>query len=317
MTCNFARSSAAVPHNTMQRAWGLIVRDAFFTRVDGTEFDWKCKCNIVRKQSGSGYTNLVSHVRDKHPENLQTLRSDSEQPASTTTSLSTPLSFLYGKRAEQLFGWIDLVVSGLLPFSVVSNSTYRKHVRYEGINRETLGKYMRNLTFRVEAKIKEELPSQFAIFIDGWSAGDTHYVACFASYFREVANGYTLAVLGFSPLEDEASQSAKHHYEYIEFVLSLFERSFDNVVAVIGDNCTCNKSLANLIGCPLLGCSSHRFNLCVMDFIRESSNVIEKVNGLMRKLRYPIAAAKLRQHTYLRAKCQNTTRWSSTSAMLN
>ncbi len=37
----------------------------------------------------------------------------------------------------------------------------------------------------------------------------------------------------------------------------------------------------------------------------------------MRKLRYPIAAAKLRQHTHLRAKIHNVTRWSCTLAMLD
>ncbi len=37
---------------------------------------------------------------------------------------------------------------------------------------------------------------------------------------------------------------------------------------------------------------------------------------MMRKLRYPIPAAQQRAYTPLRAKCNNPTRCSSTSAML-
>ena len=244
--------------------------------MDGTEFDWKCKCNTVRKQSGSGYKNLVSNVREKHPEDLLALRNEPQHPSSTASSLSTPVSFIYGKRAEQLYGWIDFFVSGLQPFSIVSNAPYRKHTRYEEINREILGKYMRMLTVRDQEKIGQELPSQFAIVFDGCSAGDTHYVACFASYHAANNNVFSLRLLGFSPLEEESIQSAKCHYDYLEF---------ENVIAVVGENCSCYRSLANLIGCPLLGCCSHRFHFCVQDFIRESKAVIEKVNNIMRKLR--------------------------------
>lgn len=38
---------------------------------------------------------------------------------------------------------------------------------------------------------------------------------------------------------------------------------------------------------------------------------------LMKKLTFPVTAAKLRYHTHLRAKCSNVTRWSSTAAMIS
>ena len=35
------------------------------------------------------------------------------------------------------------------------------------------------------------------------------------------------------------------------------------------------------------------------------------------KLKNPLPAAQLREHTHLKAKCDNTTRWSSTAAILD
>ena len=62
------------------------------------------------------------------------------------------------------------------------------------------------------------------------------------------------------------------------------------MVAIPGNNYSCNKSVANLIDSLLLGCSSPCSNLCVKDCIPDARTVIEKLNVPMRKLRYPILA---------------------------
>lgn len=44
--------------------------------------------------------------------------------------------------------------------------------------------------------------------------------------------------------------------------------------------------------------------------------LLHSVRAVMKTLGYPIAAAKLRKHTHLRAKCNNVTSWSSNAIML-
>ncbi len=100
-------------------------------------------------------------------------------------------------------------------------------------------------------------------------------------------------------------------------MLDPFGKLYENVVALLGDSCSTNRSFAEKFQKPSIGCASHRFNLCVQDMINPSKKVIQKVNGLMKKLKNPIPAAKLRKNTLLRAKCNNATRWSSTAAMLH
>lgn len=96
--------------------------------------------------------------------------------------------------------------------------------------------------------------------------------------------------------------------QFLEFVLEVYDLTWESVVALIGDNCNTNKALANRIEKQLIGCASRRYN--VVD------NHIETVNEIMKKLKTLNAAAKLRKRTPLRARTRNETRWSSTFEML-
>ncbi|KAG6611757.1 RWD domain-containing protein 3 [Phytophthora cinnamomi] len=90
----------------------------------------------------------------------------------------------------------------------------------------------------------------------------------------------------------------------------------DMIQFIVADNCNTNRSIATKLGVPLVGCASHRFNLAVKKFLTEHEPLLQKVNSLMDQLRHPNNAAELRNHTPLRAKKRNATRWSSTYAML-
>ena len=52
---------------------GKGIRDALFTKHPTIPDIWNCRCGKSRKQMGSGYSNLMSHVRDKHPETYKKL----------------------------------------------------------------------------------------------------------------------------------------------------------------------------------------------------------------------------------------------------
>lgn len=140
------------------------------------------------------------------------------------------------------------------------------------------------------------LPSKFAIVFDGWSLHDTHIAAIFVTFPSDKKNSYSLVLLSFSPIEDETSQDAASHLDYLNWGLDLYEKSLSNVTVVIGDNCTTNLLFTTIADTHFVGCTSHCFNLAVQDIHSEWSNCIKKVHDLMKKLRIPIRAVKLRKN---------------------
>lgn len=116
--------------------------------------------------------------------------------------------------------------------------------------------------------------------------------------------------------EPDDQLNADGHLTAIKRFLSFFGKSVSGCLFLVGDNCAVNKRLADLLGVPLVGCTSHRLNLAVRDFLEPSEDDLEAVQQLMRKLRTLKQAAKLRTKTPLRAVLRQDTRWSSTFSML-
>ena len=161
------------------------------------------------------------------------------------------------------------------------------------------------------------LPSKFALIFDGWDAGDTHFLAIFASFMYE---GFRKQVLlSFSPCLDESSQTADEHLKLLESALEYYNKSLKNVCALIGDNCATNKRLASLCGIPLVGCFSHILNLAVKKYYFEvpaRKQLISKVSNLIGILKTIKGAAFLRRHADVKAIGKNETRWTSSYDML-
>ena len=298
---------------------GKTVRDAFFTQDGDDPKKWKCRCGKTRTVEGTGYTNFVTHAQLHHAEayaELERTESCAEISAgSGRNAVGTNLFF--PKKAVQIHGVLEFVVSGLFPFHILNKTNVMRHVRYEKIDVKTLKKYMDLVTKSVERKISSLIPKKFALVFDGWTAGSEHYVAVFAVFPSDCKDGFKSCLLAFSTFDDGSTQSATAHVEFLDFVLEVFGQDMNNVVALIADNCNTNRLIAEILDKPLLGCNSHRFNIAVVEFMSCHNGLINKISILMSKLRFPVAAAKLRKHTELRALGANRTRWSSTFVMLN
>lgn len=78
-------------------------------------------------------------------------------------------------------------------------------------------------------------------------------------------------------MEKEDAQSSVEHYKLFQFVLNLFEKSFDNVVAVAEDNCAVKRSIYRPLDSVFIGCTSHSFNLTVKYMIEEHSQTVGSV----------------------------------------
>lgn len=102
-------------------------------------------------------------------------------------------------------------------------------------------------------------------------------------------------------MESEDRLDAKEHYRFAIFVLSVFNKSFENVVAFVGDKCSTNKAFEKLPGCDFIGCSPQWFNLVVRNVIKEDHEIVDSVRKLVEKLKNLIPSAKHRDSKYFTA----------------
>lgn len=88
----------------------------------------------------------------------------------------------------------------------------------------------------VQNKIGKLLPKIFALVLDGWSVGSTHYLSLFASFGSDKSDGYYTRLFSFSPEEDETTMGSEEHKNVLEYFLGIYGKEWLNVVAIIGDN---------------------------------------------------------------------------------
>lgn len=74
-------------------------------------------------------------------------------------------------------------------------------------------------------------------------------------------------VVALSSIAKEKALGAQEHLELTRFVTLLFGKSMNNTVALIGDNCSTNKTFAMMLGCVSIGCASCRWNVAVRDIL--------------------------------------------------
>jgi hypothetical protein len=173
---------------------------------------------------------------------------------------------------------MEQVVLENLPFSFVDKAVNRRNSRLNPISSKGLKDAISVVTKKVEEHISRILPNKFALVFDGWSSGDTHFVAVLVSFIeKEVKKLYLLAI---SPMQDETSQSAAEHKAFLLSTLATYGKSLSNVCAFIGDNCSTNQALATSCSVPLIGCFSHVLNLAVKNIMLADDEVkviIDKV----------------------------------------
>ncbi len=276
---------------------------------DSTVTKFKCQCGIQRTQNlKKGYQNLISHIKEQHPNWEEIIQSKNSKDNSKLTQFVS-------KKASTIFSWLEWITLCNLPFLFVENPFTRKYSKLDQISVQSLMKYLKILTVEVEKKISEELPKSFGLIFDGWSEGNRHFVAVFACYHMD---GQTMTpLLAIAPLFDEENYDAASHKAYIGDVLELFGKDVNHVLFLVGDNAPVNKSLADLLGVPFIGCASHRLNLACKSYLEPFESILIKIHNLMKTLGTLKQAGKLRKKTNLEPVRRNVTRWSSTFQMVS
>lgn len=77
--------------------------------------------------------------------------------------------------------------------------------------------------------------------------------------------------------------TADEHISFVRFALSVFRKGMNNMIALIGDNCSANQSICTKVATPLIGWASHRIQLAVQDILKQGHDVVSVVHRLMLK----------------------------------
>lgn len=267
----------------------------------------KCKlCFKTVKTNGSGgVTNLLSHISRRH--NIQLVSKE-------LASLDSPTN----DTALTWMEWSKFIIKKSMPFSILDDTDFKEKMNINSMSSKTFKKYMLKIRDLMQEKIAIALPTEFGLVLDGWSdSNKRHYTGLYAIYFQE--NETCSSLLQFSPFTDETNFSAENFREFITSTLSRYGKNTNNILFIVGDNCSTMKKLSDTLNCQFIGCHSHRLNLAVNDYIKENNlrdNVIQKVNEIMTTLKSAKLRGRLSQMTEMAPITHNVTRWSSKFTML-
>lgn len=224
---------------------------------------YKCQCGVERYVKGSGYTNIMQHIKKEHPDYLKITR---DALNSTGQKLITSL---FSNRGANMFEWMKYIIRNYYPCSHIDDRENQKLMKLMPITGRTLKKYIYDTTKEVEKAIANVLPDYFGIVMDAWSNGSTHYIAIFASF--EVDGKLEMVMLAMTPPFDEESFDAQTQYDLIGDTLHIYKKNKDNIAYLVADNAAVNVKTAGptLLDVPFIGCASHKWNLAVQNEMKK------------------------------------------------
>jgi hypothetical protein len=93
-------------------------------------------------------------------------------------------------------------------------------------------------------------------------------------------------MLSMKPLLVDSIQGmrAPDHLNHVEKVLESYgTKTFDNIVCLVGDNCSVNQCMARILDVSPIGCASHKFNLAVCQWILQQAELTPIVKKYVAK----------------------------------
>ncbi|KAG3067761.1 hypothetical protein PI124_g16831 [Phytophthora idaei] len=151
-----------------------------------------CKaCGKCHKHSnGTGYTNLVSHVRSGHP-NFEV-----DMTNASAAATGTLVSWV-SQKASNRYAWLRWIVMFNRPLSFYESEFTRQYTNLPAVAVDTLRVNMESVARAVEKVIGTEMPKKFGLILDGWSYGTEHFLAVYGCY--ETSDGPQYPLLSMAP----------------------------------------------------------------------------------------------------------------------
>ncbi|ETO79092.1 hypothetical protein F444_06132 [Phytophthora nicotianae P1976] len=168
----------------------------FFFAVD-TDHYFVCNyCSARRKQlPSSGYANMISHLKDKHPGYVEDYTSHQSRQA----GLLRTFGFV-NPTASNMYRWIEWVVTRNMPLSEVDDPLTRGMSKLQPVCSKMPKRYMTLLVDAVEAKITAEMSGQYGYMYDASTFYLENYVALYAVYWYDEQMRQVL--LAIAPMEE-------------------------------------------------------------------------------------------------------------------
>ena len=176
-----------------------------FFDLDGATYEHACRYEDCKKKnkkvlantSKHGYANLLSHLRNHHPDYMDDY-THRLQPGRRNALLQ----FVTVKKseAENLLGWFTLVLEKNMPLNFIDDPDWRRHLKLEAIS----SKYFKSVGFRlvrvVERIIGTDLLKCHGVWLafDGWGKridGSSYFAIIGVSDFGVDASGNRLSPL--------------------------------------------------------------------------------------------------------------------------
>lgn len=207
--------------------------------------------------------------------------------------------------------WFTVYARLQLPKKVMFAATF------DTVN--TFKAYLECLTRRAEGNIASIIPGRRSVCLGVWWTNNTQgsllHRVFVVSFCMQNGISYTMFSV-LSPLEDEEHYCDVSHAEFLSFLWSIYNNRMENLMCIVGDNCSGNQSISIILSTPLIGCTRHRLQLSVNPILQEYSAVIEQVHHIMITLRTSLLSAMLRRYTPLKPRLRNATRLSLTYNMV-
>lgn len=174
----------------------------------------------------------------------------------------------------------------------------------------TFLKYFQKRTAIVKNKIKNELQDKLSNVFDGWSSVSTHCTSVYAFYKAQNILEYKYSLVVFGLYENETFVRAQKLFDSISPTILVYGMTWNYLTALIGDNCSVNKSFSDIINFPIVGCAFHCHNLSFQDDIKALSQPVSKIHELTGKLKHLIPDSKLLKVTTVYPIIKTETRWT-------
>ncbi|KAF2857579.1 hypothetical protein K470DRAFT_260659 [Piedraia hortae CBS 480.64] len=93
----------------------------------------------------------------------------------------------------------------------------------------------------VGESIRQKPPCEFSLIFNGLKQDSRHYLGIFAVYSVDGKESPMIAFRGF---KDESSYGAISHWGTFNEILAEYNRPLNEVLLIIGDNCSTNRKFA-------------------------------------------------------------------------
>lgn len=123
---------------------------------------WKCQRDISRKSIGSGLTNLMQHLDQKH----LTKKKETRARKIKSYNKASLTNLLYCRKVVTVHGWISSVIHCLLPFYAVKNDDVCAHVRSVRMSLKSFKNYLASSTARIEHNNSLRILDRSALVFD-------------------------------------------------------------------------------------------------------------------------------------------------------